>query len=216
MDIQFCVPSKPSTGIVLILMTTIIGILLAAGASRRFGTDKLTHILPDGEQIAVRACCNLLAGTDGVLAVVRPGDEKLKTLLQLEGAEVRTCTNARQGMGTSLAYGICARPEASGWLIALADMPWITPATIRMLADKLRSGAPMVAPCWQGQRGHPVGFSNVFGPNLGSLSGDVGAKSIIQAHSEQLCIVECDDPGVVWDIDRPEDLAFPSKIKKLL
>jgi molybdenum cofactor cytidylyltransferase len=194
-------------------MASIIGILLAAGASQRFGTDKLTYILPDGVPIAVCACRNLLAGTDGVLAVVRPGDEKLKALLQAEGAEVQTCTNAYQGMGTSLAFGISARPEAAGWLIALADMPWISPLTIRTLADKLRSGATIVVPCWQGQRGHPVGFSHIFGSQLRSLSGDVGAKALIQANHDQLSLIECDDPGVVWDIDKPEDIESPSKIR---
>jgi molybdenum cofactor cytidylyltransferase len=111
-------------------MPPIVGILLAAGASRRFGADKLTHILPNGELVAVQACRNLLAGTDSVLAVVRPGGERLATLLQAEGADVMICANAEQGMSKSLIFGVGARPEATGWLIGLADMPWIAPTTI--------------------------------------------------------------------------------------
>lgn len=205
-------PTKPPFKIIFKLMDSIIGILLAAGASRRFGADKLTHILPDGDQVAVRACRNLLAGTDGVLAVVRPGSEELIARLQAEGAEVRICPDAEQGMGASLAFGIRARPDAAGWLVALADMPWITPATIRRVADALRLGALIAAPCWQGQRGHPVGFSYVLGPDLAALNGDSGAKLVIQAHLEQLCLVDCNDPGVLRDIDRPQDLKRLTKI----
>jgi molybdenum cofactor cytidylyltransferase len=187
-------------------MSSIVGILLAAGASQRFGADKLTHILPDGDLVAVRACRNLLAGTDSVLAVVRPGCEILAAQLQAEGAEVRICTDAEQGMSASLVFGIRACPEAAGWLIALADMPWIAPKTIRKVADALRSGAPLAVPCWQGRRGHPVGFSQNLGPDLVALSGDVGAKAVIQAYFELAHIIDCDDPGILQDIDKPEDL----------
>lgn len=187
-------------------MGPIVGILLAAGASLRFGSDKLTHSLPDGDLVAVRACRNLLAVTDCVLAVVRPGSERLAALLQSEGAEVMICADADQGMSASLVCGVRARPEAAGWLIALADMPWIAPTTIRKVADALRMGAAIAAPRWQGRRGHPVGFSHILGPDLSALSGDEGAKTVINAYLEQLQLIDCDDPGVLRDIDRPEDL----------
>jgi molybdenum cofactor cytidylyltransferase len=192
-------------------MGSIVGILLAAGASRRFGADKLTHILPNGDLMAVRACRNLLAGTDSVLVVVRPGSDQLAALLQAEGAEVRVCPDADQGMSASLVFGVRARPEATGWLIALADMPWIAPTTIRKVADALRLGATIVAPTWQGRRGHPVGFSQVLGPKIAALSGDEGAKAVIQAYLGQLQLINCDDSGVLQDIDKPEDLK-PNKL----
>jgi len=187
-------------------MGAIVGVLLAAGASQRFGANKLTQCLPDGELVAVRACRHLLAGTDGVLVVVRPGSEALAAQLQAIGAQVRVCADASQGMGTSLAFGISACSEADGWVVALADMPWIAPATIIKVADSLRSGALIAAPLWQGQRGHPVGFSGVLGGELAALHGDTGAKALIQSHQEQLHLVDCNDPGVLWDIDRPDDL----------
>jgi molybdenum cofactor cytidylyltransferase len=187
-------------------MSSIIGILLAAGASRRFGADKLTHILPNGDLMAVRACRNLLAGTDSVLAIVRPGGERLAALLQAEGAEVQVCADAEQGMSASLVFGVRARPEAAGWLIALADMPCIAPMTIRKVADALRLGATIAAPTWQGRRGHPVGFAHALGPELAALSGDEGAKAVIQTYLEQLQLIDCDDSGVLQDIDKPEDL----------
>jgi molybdenum cofactor cytidylyltransferase len=213
-DYPYIVPPKRPPAVVFRLMGSIVGILLAAGASRRFGADKLTQILPDGDVVAVRACRNLLAGTDKVLAVVRPGSEELTALLQAEGAEVRICADAEQGMGASLVFGIHTCPDATGWLIALADMPWIEPATIRKVAEALRSGAVISAPCCQGRRGHPVGFSKILGPELTSLSGDEGAKTVIQAHLEQLRLLDCDDAGVLRDIDKPEDLQILTTIKK--
>ncbi len=189
------------------LITMIQGILLAAGASRRFGADKLTQRLPDGEQVAVRACRNLLSSTDKVLAVVRPNSPVLTRQLQTLGAEVIVCVDSELGMGVSLAFAIRACPHANGWVIALADMPWIMPTTIEKVTNELRAGAKIVAPCWQGQRGHPVGFSKIFGSELAQLQGDSGAKSLLQTHIQQLKLIDCNDPGVLQDIDHPTDLS---------
>lgn len=190
-------------------MKNIVGILLAAGASRRFGADKLNQCLADGVPVAVQACRNLLAGSDEVVAVLRPGSEILAARLRAEGAEIVICVDADQGMGNSLARGVNARPSAAGWLIALADMPWIAPTTIRQIAAALRSGAVIAAPSWQGQRGHPVGFAGSLQAELANLSGDAGAKAVVQAHRQRLRLVECNDPGVIRDIDTPADLTAP-------
>lgn len=187
-------------------MSKISGLLLAAGAGRRFGQDKLTHALPNGELLAVPACRNLAAGVDEVLAVVRPGNGMLADSLAAQGAKVVVFADADLGMGSSLAFAVQACPDAGGWLVALADMPWIAPATISRLAESLRAGAAIVAPRYQGRRGHPVGFAGRFGGDLAGLSGDIGAKAVIRKHLEQLHLLDCDDPGVLRDVDRPADL----------
>jgi len=184
----------------------VAGILLAAGASRRFGEDKLRYAISQNESIAVQSCRNLLAGTDKVLAVIRPGAEALAELLEKTGASVTVCPNAEQGMGLSLAYGVGCIPEAYGWLIALADMPWIKPATVGKVCDAIRSGAAVAAPVWQGQKGHPVGFSRIFRNELMALDGDSGAKSLLIKYSSQIQYLDCNDPGVLRDIDVPSDL----------
>lgn len=184
----------------------IQGILLAAGSSRRFGSDKLIQRLPGGELVAVQAYRNLLPNTDKVLVVARPNSPVLVGQLQKSGAEVIVCSDAESGMGNSLAFAIRACLNASGWVIALADMPWIKPTTIEKIAGELRAGTQIAAPCWQGQRGHPVGFSEVFGPELVQLQGDAGAKSLLETHRQKLKLIDCDDPGVLLDIDHPADL----------
>ena len=185
----------------------VVGILLAAGRSTRFGADKLTQPLPDdGEWVAVRACRNLLQGVDRVVAVLRDGQEALRLEFDRVGADVVVCENAEQGMGTSLAVGIARNPEASGWLVALADMPWIAPETIGAVATAIRQGAGIAAPTFQGTRGHPVGFASAYRESLLSLSGDRGARSLLQGRAAEVCLVPCDDPGVLLDIDTPADL----------
>ncbi|HEV2685357.1 MAG TPA: nucleotidyltransferase family protein [Actinomycetota bacterium] len=183
----------------------IVGILLAAGSATRFGGDKLLAPLPDGYPVGVVAFKNLAAAVDAVIAVVRPGDERLATALAACGARLTACARASEGMGTSLAWGVRAAPVASGWLVALADMPWIRPASAARVVGALRSGAGIAAPSWRDSRGHPVGFASSFYPDLITLSGDEGAKTILARNP--ITLVETDDDGVVRDVDRREDLS---------
>ncbi len=184
----------------------LYGILLAAGISSRFGADKLLHPLPQGVPISVAAARHLLPAVEQVIAVVRPGAEHLRRLLAAEGVRVMTCFNAHQGMGASLAWGVNQTPQASGWLVALADMPFIRPATVQRVSEALQQDALLAAPVYQGRRGHPVGFAKALGEELVSLSGDRGAQHVIRAHQRQLVSIDTDDRGVLRDIDTPADL----------
>lgn len=184
----------------------IVGILLAAGSGSRFGAHKLLHPLPDGTPMAVAALHNLAPGVDQVIAVVRPGDTNLIQLLTQEQVLVLPCARAKHGMGASLACGVCAAPDAEGWIIALADMPFVPGEIIRTLAARLKAGDAIVAPAYQGQRGHPVGFGHAFYPALSGLSGDQGARQILEQNRDRLTLVPSTDPGVVRDIDARADL----------
>ena len=185
----------------------ITAILLAAGAGSRFGGDKLLHPLPDGIAIGAHAARNLVAAGLAVVAVVKLGDFPLADMLEQEGCTVTMFGNAARGMGASLAHGVAQRRGADGWIIALADMPSIRGETIATIARELQAGRDIVAPAYQGQRGHPVGLSKRFGAQLLVLDGDAGARDIITAHKDELVLVECGDPGVLQDVDRREDLA---------
>jgi molybdenum cofactor cytidylyltransferase len=185
----------------------IVGILLAAGQATRFGSDKLAHPLPDGTPLIQAAARNLRLATDHVIVVLRPDQPTLLDLLGTEDVEIVECVAAAGGMGHSLACGVSAAPAASGWLIALADMPLIRPDTIRQAADLLRAGASIVAPQHHGQRGHPVGFQQAHFPALSALGGDSGARDLLARHAAELQLFACDDPGVLLDIDTPADLS---------
>lgn len=187
----------------------IHAILLAAGRGTRFGGDKLQHVLADGRAIAAHAAANLRAAGLPVIAVVRPGDETLRALLEAEGCVTTPCAEAAGGMGHTLAHGVRLAAQAQGWVVALADMPAIRPETIARVADALKSGARIAAPVYRGRRGHPVGFAAGCYDDLSRLAGDAGARSIMQTHRDELVLLDCGDAGVVYDIDRRSDLVPP-------
>jgi molybdenum cofactor cytidylyltransferase len=184
----------------------IVGVLLAAGAGTRFGGGKLLHPLPDGVAIAAHAARNLRAAMLDVVAVVRPGDFPLADMLEQEGCHVTMCADAVRGMGYSLAHGVYAAREAAGWVIALADMPRIRPSTIQAVAAAISSGALVAAPVYRSARGHPVAFSSKLRNELGALTGDSGARAVLERHASEIQLVDCDDPGVALDVDARADL----------
>jgi len=184
----------------------IVGVLLAGGAATRFRANKLLHPLPDGTPIAVATARNLRAALDRVVAVVRPGVPELERALAGAGVEVSPCPDAVLGMGHSLAHAIAATEDAPGWVVALADMPFVSSDTIRRVADALSEGAELVAPTYRGARGHPVGFGARYRSELESLTGDAGARAVLKRDQALVRAVEVNDPGVLRDIDTPEDL----------
>lgn len=190
----------------------IVGLLLAAGSASRFGSDKLRHALPHGVSIAVQAARHLRSAVQEIFAVVRPGAEELASLLKAEGCEIVTCENAAEGMGASLACAARAAGAADGYLVALGDMPYVRPASIAAVRDALAGGAALVAPYFRARRGHPVGIARLFYDELLSLKGDEGAKHLLAAHQSKLLKIPVGDPGVIRDIDKPEDLVPPLRV----
>ena len=185
----------------------IAAILLAAGAGARFGGDKLLHPLEDGVAIAAHAARNLLAATPDVVAVVRWGDFPLYEMLEQEGCQVTMFQGAARGMGASLAHGVAQARGADGWVVALADMPRVPVAIVKEIIASLAGGALIAAPVHKGERGHPVGFGAALRDELLALDGDQGARAVLERHRNSVKLVECDDPGVLYDIDRKTDIA---------
>ena len=197
-------------------MARIVGVLLAAGQGARFGGDKLlaTIAVPSaggaaGVPIGVAAARNLVDAIPESIAVVRPRDAVLAAHFTAAGLRVVPCANAGDGMSATLACGVAATADADGWIIALGDMPWIAPATIRAIADAVATGADIAAPSYRGQRGHPIGFSRRHFDALLSLTGDAGARSVIARNIDRMTWVDVDDAGVVRDVDTRSDLHRP-------
>jgi molybdenum cofactor cytidylyltransferase len=191
----------------------IVGLLLAAGRGERFGGAKLLAPLPAapnqidaGTPVGVAACRHLVAALPETVAVVRPGDEALAQALSAAGATIVECARADEGMGASLACGVAAVADADGWVVALADMPWVRPSTIAAVADALRDGADIAAPSYRGERGNPVGFARPHCAALVALGGDEGARAIVAAHRASVVLCATGDPGVLRDVDRRADL----------
>lgn len=184
----------------------IVGILLAAGSGSRFGGGKLLHPLADGTPIGVASLRNLKQALPEVIAVVRAGDDALRALLEAEGAEVRVCQDAQLGMSRSFVCGVAASAAADGWIIALGDMPFLQPETIRTVARRVKETGGIVIPAWRGQRGHPVGFGKRYLKDLLEVRGDEGARAVIKRHANDAEVIECNDRGSLRDIDSRADL----------
>ena len=184
----------------------ISGILLAAGAARRFGGGKLLHLLPDGTPIGLASLRNLEAALARVVVVIRPEDHAIARLYAEARAQTIVCTDADRGMGHSLAAGVAHEAQARGWVVTLADMPNVMPSTIRAIATTLSEQGGIVVPYLGAERGHPVAFSQDFREELLGLHGDSGARSVLQAHPGEVHRLQVDDPGIIEDIDTPADL----------
>ena len=188
----------------------IVGILLAAGSSKRFGTNKLLHPLANGTPIGLASALYLRAATDRMLAVVRPDDTSLIDYFKQHNIEMLPCETATQGISASIACGIKASSDALAWIIGPADMPFVSKKTMVPLANALRQGASIVAPTFKGQRGQPTGFANTWFNALTKLKGDIGVESILDANLAKIELLPFEDGGVIWDINTLEDLSFQS------
>ena len=152
------------------------------------------------------AASNLLSASVGRVIAVTRSDPELIVVLQNCGCEIVVNEHAEQGMGSSIAAGVAASFDASGWLIALGDMPSIRVDTVTAIADVLGSGARIVLPAMDGKRGHPVGFSALYRVRLQSLAGDTGAREIVNADASFVEEISVDDAGIFFDIDTRADM----------
>lgn len=188
----------------------LAGILLAAGRGSRFdpagARNKLLQTLPGGDAVAAASARALLAAVQRVVAVVRPDDTATASLLRAVGCEVVACADAGSGMAASLVCGLQHTREADGWLIALADMPFVHPATMTALVREVGRAGPssIAAPVHDGHRGNPVAFGRAHLPSLLALQGDQGARGILK--NNPVNEVKVDDPGILQDIDTPSDI----------
>ena len=183
-----------------------VGILLAAGQSTRFGSNKLLHPLTGNRPMLLVSAEKLAKVLPDSVVVIN--EQLLPLSAQLEQLGLRVVLNeqAEQGMGSSIACGVGASRDASGWLILLADMPYLETETIALLADKLARGAGIIAPVYKKQRGHPVGFKQCYMNELLALDKDTGARQVIQNHESQLELLVVDDAGVIMDVDQASDV----------
>ncbi|HRK56101.1 MAG TPA: nucleotidyltransferase family protein [Burkholderiaceae bacterium] len=195
----------------------IVGILLAAGKGSRFdpGANQLKLLAPlagaQGQCCAALSSASLRAACDALIAVVAVDEHvqqpALREQLSAAGCKLAFNAEAARGMGQSIAVGVRAArlhwPQAMGCLIALADMPWIEPDTMRRVAHAVRQGHLTAAPSMGRRWGHPVGFSATLFSSLMQCDGDEGARSLLAQHPPHLIAVE--DPGIFCDVDTLDD-----------
>ena len=190
----------------------VAGIVLAAGRGSRFDPSgkqsKLLHAI-DGLPMLGMTISTIGEVLDHIVVVLRD-DEHLYALEQVAqsfGAKTVTCPDASSGMGHSLAWGVSyvnAHFDCGGVLIALGDMPYVSQQSVANLARHIRKPSDIAALRFDGRIGHPVGFGSDYFAQLGALTGDQGAKKILEQH--KTVMIETQDPGILRDIDRPNDI----------
>lgn len=183
----------------------ISAIVLAAGSSRRMGADKLS--LPWGDGTVLDAALRPflgLAEIDEVVVVVRAG---AAPAFRPGRARVLLNEGAEEGMGSSLRVGVAgADPTAEAYVLALGDMPGLREDLVRFLLATWRErGKGILAPVFDGRRGHPVVIASSYRDALLASSGDVGARRLLAEHEEDVACVEVMDQAVVADLDTSGD-----------
>ena len=180
-------------------------IVLAAGAASRFGDDKRRAVLGNGQTVLEATLASIPASFTRRILVLKAGDDDLAGRFQAHW-QICIANAPESGMANSLASGIALAGDWQGALIALADMPHISPATYTAL-QKALSQHPIVVPTCAGTRGNPAGFRQPFFAEIARLAGDRGAKSLLHKYAEVVVELETGDEGVLRDIDTPDELA---------
>ncbi|MDZ7825568.1 MAG: nucleotidyltransferase family protein [Gammaproteobacteria bacterium] len=187
-------------------------LVLAAGRSRRFGSDKRRARLADGTPVLIATLLRYAAVTDDLRVVLRPDDDELARQLaaRIPGLRILRAPRSDEGMGGSLADGIASCDDLDWVLVVLGDMPFVQRETLERLLETVRDAGPEIdvirpvrTAAEAGGPGHPVAFRSTRFAELAACSGDTGARSVVQ-RAQGVLQVETTDPGVLRDLDRPE------------
>ncbi len=184
-------------------------LVLAAGAGSRFGGRKLLasyqgapllHAALAAARAAPVAAITVVTGADadGVADAARAFDPDLTLVHAADHAE---------GMAASLRAGVASLgPDVEAVFVFLGDMPRVPHVVLGPLAEAVAAGAPASAPVFGGRRGNPVVLSRSLFGEVARLTGDVGARPILQALGARVALIEAPDDGVLFDVDQPADL----------
>ncbi|MGC4059695.1 MAG: nucleotidyltransferase family protein [Aquabacterium sp.] len=186
---------------------SIAGLILAAGQATRFGSDKRQALLPDGCSMLEAVIVRYREVFDTLLLVAQADDPFAQQLADIHGIELVVNEQADLGMGHSLACGaqaLLAREGLSGVVVGLADMPAVAIATLLDVRETLMARGQPVVPSYQGRLGQPRGLPADWFEALSRLTGDQGARQLLDWR--QAVALHVNDPGVLHDVDTPADL----------
>ena len=157
--------------------------------------------MPDGCTLLESTLARYQDGFESIFLVLRPEDSDWAR--GLSGCTKVFAADAHLGMGHSLAAGIAAAAGFDGAFVALGDMPWVEVPTLETLRRGLNDRGVIVRPFHNGTPGHPVGFGQAHFEALMNLSGDEGAKVVLDQNRQCIIAIDVADAGVVRDLDVP-------------
>ena len=189
----------------------VCALVLAAGQGSRYreqaDVDKLLEpsLAEDGSPPVLLATLSALQGVaERLVVVTRDDNHQLLDWLEARVAElgIEICSLRTRGLGHSLAQAAARYPAPRGWLVVLADMPYVQPRTFHRIAAAIGE-ASLIVPVCNGQRGNPRGVGASHRQALLTLDGERGAQTLFTENP--VIEIEVDDAGVLQDIDRPAD-----------
>ena len=175
-------------------------ILEAAGNSRRFGSNKLLHIMEDGSPM-ISSVLEAARGIDAYKRIIVTQYDDVAAL----ASDFTVIRNDRSDLGISrsMQLGIEAAGDADAYMFCVCDQPGLRASTLEILIEAYKKGtAGIVSLAWQGKMCNPKIFSSRYRGELMSLSGDTGGRQIIAGHESDLLLIEAQSEGEVRDIDR--------------
>jgi len=205
-------PRARATAVVAPAGRSVAGIVLAAGRSSRMAPhNKLLVPDRDGTPMVARVVDHLLASPARPVLVVL-GHRAEEVRAALAGRDVRfvPAPDYAVGLSASLRAGVAAVPlECSAALVCLGDMPLVTGGMMARLIETYDpdEGRTVVAPTCRGKVGNPVLWDRRFFPDIAGLTGDMGARPLLERHAEAVELVELGDDAVLRDFDTVESLA---------
>jgi molybdenum cofactor cytidylyltransferase len=195
------------------------GIILAAGASTRFGRPK--QLLRLKGRCLIEWVLDAALGSElsRIILVLGYAHQKIRQALgeKLRHARLQIEVNPhyQKGQSHSLRLGLSRVISTfPAVMFLLADQPLVDAATINFLLDKFwLAGKDICVPAFQGKRGTPCIFRKNLYPQIMNAMGDVGARHVIGAHPDRVLEIEIKDPHFFLDIDTPEEF---ERIKSLI
>ena len=193
--------------------TKIVGLVLAAGASKRMGPDRNKLILRIGDRLLLRRVVDVFrdAEVEPIFAVLGHQADVVEPTLG-RGIDVIRHEDWAQGMGSSIARGVSSIEAAhhpDAFLLCVGDLPGLRASAVRSVRDVfVREGNAdsIVVPTFEGSEGHPVLFGRSHAKALAALQGDLGARKILEANASSVIRVPVADDGILRDVDTPEAL----------
>jgi molybdenum cofactor cytidylyltransferase len=189
------------------------GIVLAAGMSARFGPLKPLFKVGNGTILSMVIDAAVKSDLDRIVLVLGyQSDEIIADIVhQFHDPRLRTVINPRyrDGMSSSIQRGLLEiMDEFQSVMIIMGDHPLLDSDTINILLDRFRtSDRDICVPACRGTRGLPVCFGKRFFPDIMDITGDIGAREIIQKNPEHVLTVELENPDCFLDVDNKSDVA---------
>jgi len=181
----------------------------AAGSAERFGGKKLLTPI-DGEPLLDHTIDALLEGGVAEVIVVVGRDARAELERDVNAMldpRVRAVENPdpSRGMFSSIQEGV-AQAQGDAILVMPGDMPFVSPETVRAVIAAYEKKAAIISPRYRGKRGHPVALPSSLRDEIRAADSRGTLHDVIHAHTDMRVDVDKDDPGLVRDVDRPEDL----------